>query len=358
VLTEPLNVLDFERLAEASLETGAHGYFAGGAGDEHCLRENVDAWRRHRLRPRVLVDVSEVTARTTVLETEVSMPVLVAPTAFHRMLHPDGELATARAAAAAGTLMCLSTLATSSPAEVAASAPGAPRWFQLYVFRDRGVTRALVEQAVAAGFGAIVLTVDAPRLGRRERDLRTGFRVPADVLVPSIAALEGEWKGATPLEVLSQIDASLGWADLEQLVAESPLPVIVKGIQTGEDAALACEHGAAALVVSNHGGRQLDAVAPTAELLPEAVEAVEGRIEVYVDGGIRRGSDVVVALALGARAVLVGRPVLWGLAHAGESGARRVLELLLEEVELALALCGCASPAAVTGAHVSRIGRS
>ena len=351
-MSVPLNLQEYERLAEASLEPGAHGYFAGGADDEHCLRENVEAWRRHRLRPRVLVDVSGTSAATTVLGTEVSMPVLVAPTAFHRMVHDDGEAGTARAAAAAGTVMCLSTLATASPAEVAASAPGAPRWFQLYVFRDRGVTRGLVEQAVDAGFEAIVLTVDAPRLGRRERDLRTGFRVPAEVVVPSIEALEGTWAGATPLEVLSDIDPSFGWADLEQLVAESPVPVIVKGIQTGEDAALACEHGAAAVVVSNHGGRQLDAVAPTAELLPEVVEAIGGRLEVYVDGGIRRGSDVVVALGLGARAVLVGRPVLWGLAHAGEAGARRVLELLRDEVELALALCGCPSPEAVTRSHV------
>ena len=355
-MSELLNVLDYERLAEASLEPGAHGYFAGGAGDERCLRENVEAWRRYRLRPRVLVDVSATSAATTVLGTEISMPVLVAPTAFHRMLHPDGEAGTARAAAAAGTIMCLSTLATASPAEVAAAAPGAPRWFQLYVFRDRGVTRSLVEQAVDAGFEAIVLTVDAPRLGRRERDLRTGFRVPQEVVVPSIAALDGQWAGATPLEVLSQIDASLGWADLEQFVAESRVPVILKGIQTAEDAALACEHGAAAIVVSNHGGRQLDAVAPTAELLPEVVEAVAGRLEVYVDGGIRRGNDVVVALALGARAVLVGRPVLWGLAHAGEVGVRHVLDLLRDEVELTLALCGCPSPAAVAGAHVSRIG--
>jgi len=355
-VNDPLNVLDYERLAEASLEPGAHGYFAGGAGDERCLRENVEAWRRYRLRPRVLVDVSATSAATTVLGTEISMPVLVAPTAFHRMLHPDGEAGTARAAAAAGTIMCLSTLATASPAEVAAAAPGAPRWFQLYVFRDRGVTRSFVGQAVDAGFEAIVLTVDAPRLGRRERDLRTGFRVPQELVVPSIAALDGQWAGATPLEVLSQIDASLGWADLEQFVAESRVPVILKGIQTAEDAALACEHGAAAIVVSNHGGRQLDAVAPTAELLPEVVEAVAGRLEIYVDGGIRRGSDVVVALALGARAVLVGRPVLWGLAHAGEVGVRHVLDLLRDEVELTLALCGCPSPAAVAGAHVSRIG--
>ena len=281
------------------------------------------------------------------------MPLLVAPTAFHRMVHPDGEPATARAAAAAGTIMCLSTLATSGPAEIAAAAPHAPRWFQLYVFRDRQVTQSLLAQAVEAGFEAIVLTVDAPRLGRRERDLRSGFRIPEDVVVPSIAAATGEWAGATPLDALSRIDPTLSWRDLEQLVVDSPVPVVVKGIQTAEDASLACEHGASAIVVSNHGGRQLDAVAPTAELLPECVEAVGGRIEVYVDGGIRRGADVVIALALGARAVLVGRPVLWGLAHGGEVGATRVLELLRAEIELALALCGCPSPDAVTAAHVS-----
>jgi isopentenyl diphosphate isomerase/L-lactate dehydrogenase-like FMN-dependent dehydrogenase len=350
-----VNVADFEALAEATLDAGAFGYFAGGAGDERTLRENVAAWGRLRLRPRVLVDVGATSAATTVLGTPVSMPLLVAPTAFHRVAHPDGEEGTARAAAAAGTIMCLSTLATAQPADVAAAAPGAPRWFQLYVFRDRGVTRALAEAAVAAGFGAIVLTVDAPRLGRRERDLRTAFRIPDEALVPSVAAAEGVWRGATPLEALSHIDPSLSWRDLEQLVSDSPLPVVVKGVQTAEDAALACDHGAAALVVSNHGGRQLDDVAPTMELLPEVVDAVGGRIEVLVDGGLRRGGDVVKALALGARAVLVGRPVLWGLAVGGEAGARRVLELLRDEIELALALVGCASPDAVTAAHVTPV---
>ncbi|HZG36093.1 MAG TPA: alpha-hydroxy acid oxidase [Gaiellaceae bacterium] len=352
-MQEPLNVADYERLAEDALDPGAFGYFAGGAGDERVLRENVAAFARLRLRPRVLVDVAETTTATTVLGTPVSMPLLVAPTAIQRMAHPDGEPGTARAAAAAGTIMCLSTLATATPEEVAAAAPGAPRWFQLYVFRDRGITRSLVERAEAAGFGAIVLTVDAPRLGRRERDLRTGFRIPPEITVPSFAAAAGGWEGATPLDILSLVDPTLSWRDLERLVADSPLPVVVKGVQTHEDAALACEHGAAAVVVSNHGGRQLDDVAPTLELLPEVVEAVEGRLEVLVDGGVRRGADVVKALALGARAVLAGRAVLWGLAAEGERGAARVLELLREEVELALALCGCPSPAAVTPAHVT-----
>jgi isopentenyl diphosphate isomerase/L-lactate dehydrogenase-like FMN-dependent dehydrogenase len=352
---EPLNVLDFERLAEASLEPGAFGYYAGGAGDEHALAGNVEAWRRLRLRPRVLVDVSAVTTETTVLGTPVSMPLLVAPTAIQRLAHADGEEGMARAAAAAGTIMCLSTIATATPADVAAAAPGAPRWFQLYVFRDRGVTRALVAEAAEHGYGAIVLTVDAPRLGRRERDFRTAFRVPEEIVVPSYAAALGAWEGATPLELLGAIDPALTWDDLDEIRALSELPLVLKGIQTAEDAALACERGIDAIVVSNHGGRQLDAVAPTAELLPEIVEAVAGRIEVYVDGGIRRGSDVVKALGLGARAVLAGRPPLWGLACDGEAGARRVLELLRAEIELALALCGCASPAAVTPSHVRRI---
>jgi isopentenyl diphosphate isomerase/L-lactate dehydrogenase-like FMN-dependent dehydrogenase len=351
---EPVCVADFERLAEERLEPGAFGYYAGGAGDELALAGNVEAWRRLRLRPRVLVDVSEVTTATTVLGAEVSMPVLVAPTAIQRLAHPDGEEGMARAAAAAGTLMCLSTLATATPADVAAAAPGAPRWFQLYVFRDRGVTRAFVEQAAEHGFGAIVLTVDAPRLGRRERDFRTGFRVPEEILVPSMAAL-GEWAGATPLELLGAIDPALAWRDLEELRSLSPLPLVLKGIQTAEDAELAVEHGVDGVVVSNHGGRQLDAVAPTAELLPEVVETVAGRLEVYVDGGIRRGSDAVKALALGARAVLVGRPALWGLACDGEAGARRVLELLRDEVELALALCGCTTPQEVAPAHLTRL---
>ncbi len=352
---EPVCVADFERLAAERLDAGAFGYYAGGAGDEHALAANTDAWRRLRLRPRVLVDVAHVTTATTVLGTPVSMPLLVAPTAIQRLAHPAGEPGMARAAAAAGTVMCVSTLATATPGDVAAAAPGAPRWFQLYVFRDRGVTRALLEQAVESGYRAIVLTVDAPRLGRRERDVRTGFRVPAEIVVPSVAALGG-WAGATPVELLGAIDPSLTWSDLEWLRSLSPLPLVLKGIQTAEDAALACEHELDAIVVSNHGGRQLDAVAPTAELLPELVDAAGGRLEVYVDGGIARGSDVVTALALGARAALVGRAPLWGLACDGERGARRVLELLRDEVELALALCGCTTPDEVGPAHVTRIG--
>jgi isopentenyl diphosphate isomerase/L-lactate dehydrogenase-like FMN-dependent dehydrogenase len=352
---EPVCVADYEQLAKTILEPGAFGYYAGGAGDERALAGNVEAWRRRVLRPRVLVDVTEVSTATTVLGTPVSMPLLVAPTAIQRLAHPEGEPGMARAAAAAGTVMCLSTLATATLEEVAAAAPEAPRWFQLYVFRDRGVTRLLVDQAVEHGYGAIVLTVDAPRLGRRERDLRSGFRVPEDITVPSVAAT-GRWEGATPLELLGSIDPSLTWAGLEELRSYSALPFVLKGIQTGEDAALASEHGVDAIVVSNHGGRQLDAVAPTADLLPEVVEAVAGRLEVYVDGGIRRGADVVKALALGARAALAGRAPLWGLACDGAAGAQRVLELMRDELELALALCGCTAPDQVSREHVDTIG--
>ena len=349
----PLNVAEYEALAAERLEAGLLGYYAGGAGDERTLRENVAAFARRTLRPRVLVDVDSVSAATTVLGADVSMPVLVAPTALQRLAHPDGEPAMARAAAAAGTVFTLSTLATSRPSEVAREAPPAPRWFQLYAFADRGVTRALCDEAVAHGFDAVVLTVDAPRAGRRERDLRTGFAVPADVDMPAVRAATGAPACPTPAEFFSLVDTTLTWTALEELAASLPLPVIVKGIQTGEDAALACEHGAAAVVVSNHGGRQLDGVAASIDVLPEAVEAVGGRVEVYVDGGVRRGTDVLVALALGARAVLVGRPLLWGLAVGGEQGARAVLELLREELQLGLTLLGCPTPSDVTRAHVN-----
>lgn len=353
-MSDLLSVYDYERRAEELLEPGAFGYFAGGADDERALRGNVAAYERWNLRPRVLVDVGETTAAATVLGMPLSMPLVVAPTAFQRMAHPDGEPGMARAAAAAGTAMCLSTLATSTPAEVAAAAPGAALWLQVYVFRDRGITRSLVDQAGESGYRALVVTVDAPFLGRRERDFRTGFTIPAEMTVPAVAAAAGGAVAGTPRDMLGWIDPTLSWRDLEAIAGWSSLPLLVKGIQTAEDAALACEHGAAGVVVSNHGGRQLDGVAATIDVLAEVVEAVDGRVEVLVDGGIRRGADVVKALALGARAVLAGRAPLWGLAVDGEAGARHVLELLRDEITLALALCGCASPAEVTRAHVAR----
>jgi isopentenyl diphosphate isomerase/L-lactate dehydrogenase-like FMN-dependent dehydrogenase len=352
---QPINVADYERLAAAQLDAGPLGYFAGGAGDERTLSDNVNAYRHWNLRPRVLVDVSNVSMATTVLGTEISMPLLVAPVAIQRMAHPDGEPAMARAAAAAGTIFCLSTISTSRPSEISATAPAAPRWFQVYCFKDRAITRALVDEAVEHGFEALVLTVDAPRGGRRERDFRAEFTVPAGVEMPAVKAACGR-SDLTVQEVFGLFDQTITWATLEQLASTTPVPVLVKGIQTAEDARLACEHGAAGVVVSNHGGRQLDSVAATIDILPEVVDAVGGRLEVLVDGGIRRGTDVLVALGLGAKAVLVGRPALWGLTVAGESGALHVLKLLRNEIELGLALLGTPSPADVTRDHVRRAG--
>ena len=344
----PLNVWDYEALAAERLDDGAHGYYAGGAGDEVTLRDNVDAYRRLQFRPRVLVDVAGCTTATTVLGHDVAMPLLVAPVAFQRVAHPDGEVGMARAAHAVGTLMCLSTLATSTPAQVAET--GVARWFQLYVFRDPGVTSGLIEQAREAGFTALVLTVDTPVVSRRERDHRSGFTIPPEITVASLG--QG---GVTPVEAFGLMSESVSWRDIERLASESGLPVLVKGLVTREDALLACEHGAAGIVVSNHGGRQLDGVSATIDALPEVVEAVDGRVEVLVDGGIRRGGDVVKALALGARAVLAGRAPLWGLAAGGEAGARHVLELLRDEILLALKLVGCATPAEVSRDRVQRV---
>jgi isopentenyl diphosphate isomerase/L-lactate dehydrogenase-like FMN-dependent dehydrogenase len=354
---EPLNVSDYERLAEQSLDPGAYGYFAGGAGDELTLRDNVAAFGRWQLRPRVLVDLSEATTETTVLGVPASMPLLVGPAAFQRLAHPDGEAATARAAAAAETIMCLSTFATSSAAEVAAAAPEGRRWFQLYVYKDRGITRSLVDQAAESGYDAVVLTVDAPFLGRRERDLRSGFAIPADLPVPSLEQATDHDEPMTVFRMFDLIDEALTWRDLEELASLSDLPIVVKGVLTGDDARLAVDSGAAAVIVSNHGGRQLDGVPAALDALPEVVEAVDASAEVLVDGGVRRGTDVVKALALGARAVLIGRPYLWGLAVNGEQGVRGVLELLREEIRLALALAGCRSPEDVCRAHVQRAPR-
>ncbi len=353
-MSEPfVNVDDFEAAARERLDPGAYGYMAGGAGDEHTLRANSAAFARWELRPRVLVDVGSVSTATAVLGTEVALPLLVAPTAFQRLADPEGELSTAKAAARAGIVMTLSTLSSFTPAELAAAAPGAAQWFQLYWSRDRGFTQELVQSAAEAGFSALMLTVDLPAAGRRERDVRAGFALPEDLPLPNLPiALQREGFHAA---LRAAVDDTLTWRDLEWLHSVSELPLVVKGILTAEDALLAAEHGVAAVVVSNHGGRQLDGVPATLDVLPEVVEAVGERVEVLLDGGIRRGVDVLKALALGARATLSGRAVLWGLAADGEAGVARVLELLRREIELGLALLGCPSPADVTRGHVRRV---
>jgi 4-hydroxymandelate oxidase len=334
-VTLPLTLPDFQAAAALALDAGPLGYFEGGAADELTLDENVAAWRRIAIRPRVLVDVAERDLSTTVLGRAHPHPIFVAPTAFHRLAHEEGERATARGAAAAEALFCLSSLATATPGEVAAAAPAGRRWFQLYMFKDRGVSRALVEAAVEHGYEALVITVDLPVLGVRDREVRSGYAIDAAELIPDVHS------GSLPLtDIGLLIDSALTWEDVEGFASASGLPVLIKGILTAEDAHLAAEHGAAGLVVSNHGGRQLDTVPSGADALPEVVEAVGGRLDVLVDGGIRRGTDVLKALALGAKAVMVGRPVVWGLAVGGAEGVESVLELLRGELDVALALAG------------------
>ena len=350
----PINVADFARLAAEKLERGPLDYFAGGAGDEVTLRENVEAWGQWRLRPRVLNDVREVSTAAEVLGKPVAMPVLVAPVAYQRMAHPEAEAGMAAGAAEAGTVMCLSTLSTTRPAEVAAVAPGARHWFQLYAFKDEAVTRALMEEAIEAGFEAIVVTADAPPGGNRERDRRNRFTLPQELGTPSLTAAVGGDKSLSIEDTFALMNHSLTWADVEDLASECSVPVLVKGVLTPEDAELALEHGAAGVVVSNHGGRQLDRSLATADALPEIADSVKGRGTLLVDGGIRRGIDVATALALGADAVLVGRPALWGLAAAGKDGVAEVLELLRAELELTLGLCGCTGVSQLSRAHVRR----
>ena len=283
----------------------------------------------------------------------IDLPVVVAPVAYQELYDPEGECATARAAAAAGTGMAVSTFTCRTHEEIAAAAPGLVQWCQLYVFQDRGVTREHLAGAAAAGCGAVILTVDTPRLAQRERDVRVGFEVPAALPLPYARATIGA-EAQNPADQFALLDASVSWRDLEWVASEGRLPVVLKGVVTAEDATLAVDHGAAAVVISNHGGRQLDGVPATLDSLPEVAEAVDGRVEIYLDGGIRRGTDVAKALALGARAVLAGRAPIYGLAAAGENGVRGVLALLREELAMTLALLGCSSPDQLTSAHVQR----
>jgi 4-hydroxymandelate oxidase len=333
-----VNVADYVEAARAKVDPSVWCYFEGGAGDEITLRANVAAYGRWRFRPRMLVDVSEVATAATLLGTPVSMPLGVAPFAMQRLVDPEGEVATARAAAQAGVLMCVSTLTSSSHGEIAAAGPG-PRWFQLYILRDRQRTLEHMHEAREAGYTAVVLTVDLPYVGRRERDLRLGFQNPPPDL-------------HLPYASLFETSAALTWRDLEWIRSELPMPLVIKGILTREDAVLAVEHGADAVWVSNHGGRQLDGVAAGLDALPEVAEAVAGRCEVYVDGGIRRGGDVLKALALGARAAFAGRAFACALAVEGEQGVAHALSLLGDEIALGLGLLGCTSPDQVTRAHV------
>ncbi len=337
------NVLDFEAIARDRMERAFYDYYAGGAEDEITLAANRGAFADVFLRPRVLVDVSRIETGTTVLGASVSMPVLIAPTAFHRLAHPDGELATAKAAGIARTLMVASTIATYTLEEIARVATG-PLWYQLYVYKDRSLARNLIQRAERAGYRALCLTVDTPFLGSRERDVRNRFTLPPGVLMRNFEAAGYEVSSlgeSFHAYARRQLDCSLTWDAVAWLRAETRLPILLKGIIAAEDAALAVQHGVDGVIVSNHGGRQLDGTEATLRALPRVVDAVAGRAEVLMDGGVRRGTDVLKALALGAKAVLVGRPFLWGLAVAGEEGVGRVLEMFRQELTLAMALCGC-----------------
>ena len=332
---------DFEALARAAMDPAGFDFVAGGSWDEITLAENEAAWLRYRFRPRVLVDVSGADPSTTILGARSVLPLAIAPTAFHALAHPDAELATVRAAEAAGVPFILSTSSSRSMEEVAAAAPDATRWFQLYLQDVPGLSRSLVERAEGCGYGAIVLTVDLAAFGYRERDRRSGFQPPP-------LANFGE-------EVSSPVRtrASSTWLALDDIRAWTTLPIVVKGILTGEDARLAADRGVDGIVVSNHGARQLDRTPAPIDVLAEVIEAVGGRTEVWVDGGVRRGLDVAIALALGARAVLLGRPVLWALAAGGEAGVERAIAVMREEFAIAMQLLGASSPDGITRAHLA-----
>jgi 4-hydroxymandelate oxidase len=355
---DPVNLLDFETLARDRLPRPAFDYFAGGSDDQITLGENRRGFAELDLWPRMLAGVGQRDLSTVLLGQSLRWPVLIAPMGLQRLAHPEGELATARAAAEAETPLVVSTMATTRVEEIATV--GGPLWFQLYIFRDRGLTRHLVERAEAAGCTALQLTADAPVLGRREADTRHRFGLPEGVRIAHFeeaghgrlgpAATES---GATAYTRAMFAD-DLTWDDVHRLRSWTRLPVLVKGVLRGNDAVRAVDHGAAGVVVSNHGGRQLDTAPATIRALPEVASALAGRGLVLLDGGIRRGTDIVKALALGANAVMVGRPILWGLTVAGVAGVRRVLEMLHSELDTAMALCGCRTIAEVTADLVRR----
>jgi len=352
-MDRPLNLFEYERLAHARLPAMAYDYYAAGAMDEITVRANHTAYDDIFLRYRVLAGVGQLDLSTTVLDQRVDMPVLAAPTAFHGLADVEAEKATARSTAKAGIIYVMSSLSNTSLEDVAQESQG-PRWFQLYIYKDRGVTQSLVERAEASGYTALQLTVDAPAWGRREADIRNHFHLPEGLSIGNLDTGEaarmprvaGESGLATYVGRL--MDDNLTWGDLEWLTSITQLPVLVKGIARGDDARQAVRSGAAGVVVSNHGGRQLDTALPTIRALPEIVEAIGGEAAILIDGGIRRGADIVKALALGACAIQVGRPLLWGLAVDGEAGVTDVLNLLRNELELAMALCGCRSVAEIT----------
>ncbi len=340
--SDAVNIFDFEAIARQKTSAMAWEYISGGAGDELTLRWNREAYDRIRLRPRVLVDVSKLDTRVRLLGEELSFPILLAPTAYQKMTHPEGELATCKGASASGATMIVSTMATTSVEDLAAIAK-TPLWFQLYVQPDRAFTRDLVQRAEAAGCRALVITVDTPVVGLRNREMRIKFALPPGMDRPHLKGLKTASTSHLPPEndiYSAVLDPKLTWKEIEWLRSIAKVPVVLKGILNPDDAARAIEVGASGLIVSNHGARNLDTVPATIEALPEVAARVGRRIPVLMDGGIRRGTDVLKAIALGADAVLVGRPYLFALAAGGADAVTRAVNILRREFEMAMALTG------------------
>ncbi|KAG4129380.1 hypothetical protein ERO13_D09G077200v2 [Gossypium hirsutum] len=346
------NVSEYEVIAKEKLPKMVYDYYASGAEDQWTLKENRNAFSRILFRPRILIDVSKIDMMTTILGFRISMPIMVAPTGMQKMAHPEGECATARAASDAGTIMILSSYANSSVEEVASTGSGI-RFFQLYVHKDRNLVAQLVRRAERAGFKAIALTADTPRLGRREADIKNRFTLPPYLTLKNFEGLDlgkidkTDDSGLASY-VANQIDQSLSWKDVKWLQTITSLPILVKGVLTAEDTKLAIEAGATGIIVSNHGARQLDYVPATIMALEEVVKAAQGKVPVFLDGGVRRGTDVFKALALGASGIFIGRPVVFALAVDGEAGVRKVLQMLHDELELTMALSGCRSLKEIT----------
>ena len=357
---QPINLLDYEQLARDKLSKSVYDYYAGGADDGITLRENRVAFERLQLLPRVLVDVSQRDISTTLLGKQIPAPIVIAPMALAGMAHPLAEMAIALGAG--GIPMTLSTLSSTRLEDLAAT-EATPLWFQLYVYRDRDITRKLVERAEAAGYQALVVTVDVAAVGNRERDRRNRFRIPEGVTLKNLEdvsrdkVVDAADNSAIAAYISAQIDPALTWQDIAWLRSITNLPIIIKGILSPADARLAVEHEVAGIIVSNHGGRQLDTVPAAIELLPAIVAQVGDHLEIMLDSGIRRGTDILKALALGAKAVMVGRPIMWGVAVSGEAGVRQILEILRTEFDTALALSGCTRVSDITPDLIWRPGR-
>lgn len=354
--------MDYERLAENTLDANASAYIAGGAGDEATLRWNREAFQDYAILPRILAGPETPSTTIEMLGQQLPHPIIVAPLAYQKLAHPDGEKATALAAAAQDTLMVLSTLASTSIEEAARVEGQACRWFQLYLQEHRDDTLALVRRAENAGHLAIILTVDAPLSGVRNREQRIGFKLPNGIRAVNLGRDLGQHPSRSNADIASAVFQEYlriapSWRDLEWLIANTSLPVVVKGVASPFDAKIAIESGARGIIVSNHGGRTLDTIPATIHLLPPIVDVVRQRVPILIDGGVRRGTDVFKCLALGASAVMIGRPILHGLAVAGARGVSHVLRILRDEFEIAMVLAGATRISQISDDRILRLAR-